>query len=148
MVAVALGRFGRTPPAPPGKMYVRDPVAGWAHSIVEAVQRHKDAGAVVPQHLVALAAALPAELPDIVVLVDDDFGVPPPPFASAQPLTDAPGEAPPEQPSLWDEEEAADVDLEGWTVPELKVALAQLGVDYPASARKHELIALLQEAEE
>jgi hypothetical protein len=148
MVAVTLGRFGRTPPAPPGKMYVRDPAAGWAHSIVEAVQRHKDAEAVVPQHLVALAAALPAELPDIVVLVDDDFGVPPPPFASAQPLTPEPEAVPDEQPSLWDEEEATEIDLEGWTVPELKDALAQLGVDYPASARKHELIALLQEAQE
>ena len=149
MVAVTLGRFGRTPPPPPGKMYVRDPDAAWAASIIDGVDRHKHAGVPVPDHLVELAKSLPAEPGDVVVLVDDDFGIPLEPFASAEPMTGAPPDnEPEEQPSLWDEEEAATADLEGWTVAELKDALEQVGVEYPASARKHELIALLEEAEQ
>jgi hypothetical protein len=46
------------------------------------------------------------------------------------------------------EEEEEEVDLEAWTVPELKDALEQAGVDYPANARKAELIELLEAAEQ
>jgi hypothetical protein len=129
-------------------MYVRDPDAAWAVSIIDGVDRHKHAGVPVPDHLVELAKSLPAEPGDVVVLVDDDFGIPPPPFASAEPMTGPPDSEPDaEQPSLWDDEQAEGVDLEGWTVTELKAALDDLEVDYPASARKAELIALLEEAE-
>ena len=149
MVAVTPGRFGRMPPPPPGKIWVRNQRVAWELSIIAAVERFTAVGELVPQHLERLACTIGPDTPQTAFeLADSDFGIPLEPFASAQPLTDAAGEAPPEQPSLWDEEEAAGVDLEGWTVPELKDALAQLGVDYPASARKAELIALLQEAEE
>jgi hypothetical protein len=150
MNAPVVGRFGRVPPPPPGKMWVRNPAVAWGHSIVQAVERYKQAGEPVPEHLASLAEKLPADLPDSSVeLVDDDFGVPPPPFASAEPITAAGTEPEPEpQPSLWDQDETEQPDLEGWTVAELKDALEQVGVEYPASARKHELIALLEEAEQ
>ena len=145
MVAVTPGRFGRMPPPPPGKIWVRNQRVAWELSIIAAVERFTAVGELVPQHLERLAATIGPDTPEVAFeLADSDFGVPPAPFASAQPLTAAPDE----QPSLWDEEEAAGVDLEGWTVPELKDALDQLGVDYPASARKAELIALLEQAEQ
>jgi hypothetical protein len=147
MSAPAPGRFGRMPPPPPGKIWVRNPQVGWGLSIVEAVQRFTDAGLAVPEHLVELAGLLPADLPESSVeLVDSDF-VELPPYASAEPMTAAPAAEPDVQPSLWDTETEAGVDLEGWTVAELKSALDDLEVDYPADARKTELIALLQEAE-
>jgi hypothetical protein len=42
-------------------------------------------------------------------------------------------------------EEEEEEPLEGWTVNELKDALDEAGIDYPASARKAELIGLLEE---
>jgi hypothetical protein len=45
-------------------------------------------------------------------------------------------------------EEEEEVDLEAWTVVELKGALEQAGIDYPANARKAELIELLEAAEQ
>jgi hypothetical protein len=145
--APVAGRFGRMPAPPPGKMWVRDPQVGWALSIQAGVDRYKLAGERVPDHLVELAAQLPADLPDTsTCLVDDDFGPPLPPFGSAEPMTAAQPEAEP-APSLWEAEAVEQPDLEGWTVAELKDALDQVGVEYPAGARKAELIELLQEAE-
>jgi uncharacterized protein YfaP (DUF2135 family) len=43
-----------------------------------------------------------------------------------------------------EEESDDDGSLEGWTVAELKDALDEAGVDYPANARKAELIELLE----
>jgi hypothetical protein len=151
MSAPAPGRFGRMPPPPPGKIWVRNPDTGWALSIVAGVERFKAVGEQVPDHLVELARSVPGELPDTAtVAVDSDFGVPLPAFASAEPMGAAgSSEAEPdEQPSLWDTEASEGVDLEGWTVTELKNALDDLEVDYPANARKSELIALLEEAEQ
>ena len=147
MSAPAPGRFGRMPPPPPGKIWVRNPDTGWALSIVAGVERFKAVGEQVPDHLVELAGLLPADLPESSVeLVDSDF-VELPPYASAEPMTAAPAAEPDVQPSLWETETEAGVYLEGWTVAELKSALDDLEVDYPAGARKTELIALLQEAE-
>jgi len=144
------GKFGVVSAAPPGKIWVRDPEVAWGQSIQETVQRFKAVGERVPDHLVALAERVPADLPESsTVLADSDFGVPPAPYASAEPLGAAPPVEPePEQPSLWDQEETEQPDLEGWTVAELKDALDQVGVEYPASARKSELIQLLEEAEQ
>jgi hypothetical protein len=148
-VAVPVGRFGRTPAPPPGKLYVRDPQVGWALSVVAAVQKFKDAGVPVPEHLVSLVEQLPDDLPDTsTILIDSDF-VPLEPYGSAEPMGGPPPAAEPDdQPSLWDQEQTETVDLEGWTVAELKDALDQVGVEYPANARKQELIELLEEAEQ
>ena len=141
------------PPPPPGKMWVRNPDTAWALSVMDAVERYTAVGVLVPEHLERLACRIgPDTPPDAVELVDSDFGVPLPPFASAEPAGVPPAvedevEVAEQEAGLWAAEETTGPDLEGWTVAELKDALDQLGIDYPASARKHELIGLLSEAE-
>ena len=72
-----LGKAGRVPPPPEGKIYVRDPAAASAQAIKDAVAVYEATGAEVPEHLAELAAGLSEEVDDVIIEVDSDFGAEP-----------------------------------------------------------------------
>lgn len=149
-----LGKAGRVPVAPPGKIYVRDPAAAESEAIKEAVERFKAAGQDVPEHLVELAAKLPDGADDVIVEVDSDFPGEPGRYSEDAAEVQvaevvAEDEISQGQAEAVEEVEAADEDeeLEGFTIAELKDELDRLGVEYDAHARKAELVELVKKAE-
>jgi hypothetical protein len=127
------GRAGREKAAPRGVVYVRDQERERAASIRAAVAQFEAVGEEVPEHLAALAAELPEEEPE--------------PEAEVEAEAEPEGETEAEEETAEPEEEGEEVDLEGWTVAELKDALEQAGVEYDPRARKADLIELLEQAE-
>ena len=152
-----LGKAGRVPPPPEGKIYVRDPAAASAQAIKDAVAVYEATGAEVPEHLAELAAALSDEVDDVIIEVDSDFGAEPGRYtetaaeaeeeAEAEAEEEAEEEAEAEE-AVEESEEAQEADLEEFTVAELKEELDALGVEYDPRARKGELIELVRQAEE
>jgi arginyl-tRNA synthetase len=156
-----LGKAGRVPPPPEGKIYVRDPAAASAQAIKDAVAVYEATGAEVPEHLAELAAGLSEEVDDVIIEVDSDFGAEPGRYtetaaeeeaeaeveAEAEAEVEAEEEAEAEE-AVEESEEAQEADLEEFTVAELKEELDALGVEYDPRARKAELIELVRQAEE
>jgi hypothetical protein len=154
-----LGTAGRVPPAPEGMIYVRDPAAASAKAIKDAVALFEATGTEVPEHLAELAAALGGDVDDVIIEVESDFPVEPGRYTelegAPEPEVVEPEEALPEpepepepaEPEPEPEAEEEFEELGEFTVAELKDQLDALGVEYPSSARKAELIALVQQAE-
>ena len=66
------GNYGRVGAPPEGGLFIRDPVAASALAVEDAIQRFKDAGEEVPEHLLEQSKSLgqaPADS-DAVILVD------------------------------------------------------------------------------
>lgn len=79
--AEELGEFGRMPAPPPGYYWMQDPAVAAGLAIRASIALYDVLGLEIPDHLAELNAAVPDQLPDDpYLLVEDDFGIPPPPI--------------------------------------------------------------------
>lgn len=153
---MAIGRsesvtsFGRSGPPPEGKIAVRDKAASRAAAVSAQIQVFEDIGEEVPEHLAAQLVEVEGDDGDAIVLVDSDFPAAESTEPETEPATETETEPEPEtepapEPEPEPEPEPAEevIDYEEFTIPELKAELEALGVEYPSTARKADLISLV-----